>query len=98
MSATDPTFYERADAHIQLSNAQLAASSGPAVAASMAWATTRFNAWLCANMYKTKDEMARHRDEAIAALSEHYTQQLRENFDDYIENFDTYLNPVVAAR
>jgi hypothetical protein len=94
----DNAFYERADAHIHLSNDQLRIADGPSVAASMTFGAARFNAWMCANMYATKEEMARRRDEAIAQLVEHYTGQLRENFDNYIESYDSYVKPGTVTR
>ena len=98
MPVADEAFFQRADAHIELSNAQLSGAGGPDVAASMSWGTARFNTWLCANMMGSKAEMARRRDEAIAQLTEHYTQQLRAHFDNYIEEFDTYMRPGTITR
>lgn len=98
MPTPDTTFYKRADAHIELSNQQLEQTPGPAVGASMSWSAARFNTWLCANMYGTKAEMVRRRDEAIAQLTEHYAQQLRENFDNYIDHFETYVAPGTITR
>lgn len=98
MPAADEAFFKRADAHIELSNAQLSGAAGPDVAASMTWGAARFNTWLCANMLGSKDEMARRRDEAIAQLTDHYAQQLRAHFDNYIEEFDTYMRPGTITR
>ena len=98
MAAPDNAFYERADDHIRLSNDQMKTAQGPSVGASMTFGSARFNTWLCANQYGTKDEMARRRDEAIRMLTDHYAEQLRTNFDDYIENFDKYVRPGVVTR
>ncbi|MEI9906355.1 MAG: DUF3144 domain-containing protein [Asticcacaulis sp.] len=82
----DPTFYERADDHINLANRQAESVPGPRVAASLSFATARFNAWLCANMYGSAAEMQRQRDDAIARLTEHYNQMLKDSFDDFIRD------------
>lgn len=42
----DTKFFERADAHIHLSNAQLADINPDKVSASMMYATARFNAYM----------------------------------------------------
>ncbi len=94
----DPTFYERSDAHIRLANQQQESVAGPRVAASMSFATARFNTWLCANMYGSADEMRRRRDEAIGQLTDHYNQMLKDNFDQFIKDYDTYVRPDAAAR
>ena len=98
MPVADEAFFKRADAHIELSNEQLQSAAGPQVAASMSWGTARFNTWLCANMFGSKEEMTRRRDEAIAQLTEHYAEQLRSHFDNYIEEFDTYMKPGTITR
>ncbi len=87
----DPNFSVRTDAHIDLANAQLKEAPGPLVAASMSFATARFNAWLCANMYRTPEEMKRMRETAIAQLTEHYNNMLQDNFDAAIANFKDYV-------
>jgi hypothetical protein len=94
----EPTFYERADDHIRLSNDQLRMAPGPDVASSMTFGSARFNTWLLANQYGSKEELTRRRDEAIRLLADHYAEQLATNFDDYIENFDKYVRPGVITR
>ncbi len=89
----DPTFFERADAHIGLANQQATTIAGPRVAASMSFATARYNAYLCANMYGNAAEMQRQREDAIRRLTEHYNKMLQDSFDDFITNFDTYSRP-----
>ena len=89
----DPTFTQRADAHIDLANNQFKDTPGPRVAASMSFATARFNAFLCARMFGSADEMQRQRDDAIRQLSEHYNQMLQDGFDDFIKNYDAYSQP-----
>ncbi len=98
MPVDEDAFFKRADAHIDLSNAQLSEAGGPDVAASMGWGTARFNTWMCANIVGTKAEMARRKEEMIAQLVEHYTHQLRAHFDNYIEEFDTFTRPGTITR
>ncbi len=98
MSVPEPAFFERADAHINLCNEQLKTAPGPAVGASATFGAARFNTWLCAEMYGSKDVMVQMKDQAIAQLIEHYAEQLRENFEVYIRDFDTLVQPGAAAR
>ena len=87
----DPNFSVRTDAFIDLANSQLPGAPGPLVAASMSYATARFNAWLCANLYRTPEEMTRMRPEAIRLLTEHYNQMLEDSFDAALTNFKAYV-------
>jgi hypothetical protein len=90
----DGTFYDRADAHIHLSNDQLAEADGRGkVSASMMYGTARFNAWVSACGFESGEQMAAQRTETIKYFCEQYRRMLEENLDDYIENFDKYLRP-----
>ena len=62
MQAVDDEFYERADAHIHLSNDQVneKATIGK-VSASNMYATARFNAWVSACGWNDGKEMAKAR-------------------------------------
>ena len=89
---TDPKFYERADAHIQLSNDQLAQVDSPGkVSASMMYAITRFNAWVSACGFSSGEQMAAAREETLKYFCEQYRLMLEENIDDYISNFAKYM-------
>lgn len=94
----DPAFFERADAFIDLANAQLQKTQGSRVSASMAFGSARFNAWLCGNMYGSRANMAQMKDQAVAGLTEHYRQMLNDSFDEFIANFDDYIKPGVVTR
>ena len=87
----DEHFYERADAHIHLSNDQLKDEEKGKVSASMMYATARFNAWLSASEHSYGELMAESRDEIIKYFVEQYRLALEENIDDYINNFDSYM-------
>ncbi|MEZ8127623.1 DUF3144 domain-containing protein [Enterovibrio norvegicus] len=92
MSNVDNEFYDRADAHIRLSNEHISEeiSKGKA-SASMMYATSRFNAWVSASGWQTSEEMNAEKEETIAYFVEQYKAMLEENLSDYIENFDSYM-------
>lgn len=88
----DDKFYERADAHIHLSNDQIGDVTSGKVSASMMYATARFNAWLSACGFSDAKAMQDLRDENIEYFVDQYRKMLIENIDDYIDNFDSYMN------
>ena len=87
----DDKFFERADAHITLSNEQARDETRGKVSASMMYATARFNAWVGASNCGSGDELASARDEAIEYFVGQYREMLTENLDAYIKNFDEYM-------
>ena len=89
---TDSKFYERADAHIHLSNQQLGEVSGGRVSASMMYSAARFNAWFNASGCHSSEEMAAAKNETMEYFSTQYRKALEENLDDYIANFDQYMS------
>ena len=86
----DPTFYDRADAHIRLSNDQIEDIGAGKVSASMMYATARFNAYVSWLGFTKASEMAKARDEIVEYFVEQYQVMLQENVDDYIRNFERY--------
>ncbi len=89
----DEKFYDRADAHINLSNSQRDDTSDGKVSASMMYATARFNAWVSACGPESGDELAEHKEETIEYFVAEYRKMLEENIDDYIGNFERYMKP-----
>ena len=89
----DDKFYDRADAHIHLSNSQRDDVSRGKVSASMMYATARFNAWVSACGPDSGEELAGQRDEAVDYFVKQFRSMLEENLDDYIRNFDSYMKP-----
>lgn len=89
----DKAFYDRADAHIDLSNTQTADADRGSVSASMMFATARFNAWLSASSFQSGEQMAEKRGEAINYFVAQYKMMLQENLDEYINNFERYMQP-----
>ncbi|KTB61737.1 DUF3144 domain-containing protein [Pseudomonas allii] len=90
--AIDPTFYDRADAHIELSNQQLQTHENLGqVSASMMFGTTRFNAWASARNFKSGAQMADAREAMLKYFCDQYRMMLEDNLDDHINNFDRYM-------
>lgn len=87
----DPEFFQRTDAHIALANSQLSETTGPGrVSASLLYSAARFNAWVSATGFDSGAEMAQQREETVAYFVREYTHMLRENLDDYIQQFERY--------
>ena len=89
----DDAFYERADAHIHLSNDQAEEASREMVNASMLFAAARFSAFISAGGFASGEAMASKRDETIEYFVSGFRQMLEGNVDAYIKNFDTYMKP-----
>lgn len=90
---TDESFYDRADAHIDLSNTQLQQVQDLGkVSASMMFGTTRFNAWVSARNFKSGEEMAQAREAMLKYFCEQYRMMLEDNLDDHINNFSAYMD------
>ena len=88
----DEKFYERADAHINLSNNQLKETGLIKVNDSMMYALVRFNAWVSANGFDSAQEMSDARDGIIEYFTAQYRTMLEENVDNYIANFDKFMD------
>ncbi|NOT69277.1 MAG: DUF3144 domain-containing protein [Methylophilaceae bacterium] len=87
----DQAFYDRADAHIHLSNEQMKEAIPGEVSASMLFSSARFNTWLTAAGVESGAELAAKRDENVAYSVEQYRLALLENMDNYIEYFNQYM-------
>jgi len=90
-SDVDPEFYDRADAHIHLSNEQLGKATRGKVSASMLYGAARFNAWVSACGFDSGDAMRERKTETIAYFVEQYSKMLEDNFDDYAASFERYM-------
>ena len=90
----DPQFFDRADAVIRLANEQLADANRGQVSASSLYAASRFNAWVATSACPTVEDARRSRDEILEYFTRQYRAMLKENLDDYIENFHTYVKPI----
>lgn len=89
----DDAFYQRADAHIHLSNDQLNGAAREMVNASMLFASARFCAWLSAGGYTSGEVMAAKKQEIADYFVDGFRQMLEGNLDAYIRNFDAYMKP-----
>jgi len=87
----DEDFYNRADAHIRLSNDQCDEAGRGRVSASMLYATARFNAWLSAIQAGSQAQMEQDKVQIVGYFVTQYTAMLVENLDDYIANYAAYL-------
>ena len=90
-STVDANFYERADAHIHLSNDQIGEVGRGKVSASMMYGTARFNSWVTACESGSQAAMSDSREKTIEYFTKQYRAMLEENLDDYIANFDQYM-------
>ena len=87
----DDSFYDRADAHIELSNEHLKQVEDLGkVSASMMFGTTRFNAWVSARNFKSGAEMGQAREAMLKYFCDQYRMMLEDNLDDHINNFAAY--------
>ena len=93
MADVDEQFYDRADAHIHLSNAQLRESTMGKVSASMMYATARFNAWVSACGFTNAEQMKAEREATLQYFCEQYRKMLEDNLDDYIAHHARYMKP-----
>jgi len=92
MQETDEGFYERADAHIHLSNNQVTDDiTRGKVSSSFMYSVARYNAWVSACGWENAKEMNKAKEETVEYFSAEFRKMLEENLDDYIENFDTYM-------
>jgi hypothetical protein len=90
---SDDTFIERADAHIFLSNEQIAQGvSAGKVSSSNMYATARFNAWFSATSCEDAADLKAGKEEITNYFVAEYKKMLEENLDNYIKHFDEYLN------
>lgn len=87
----DPTFFDRADSFIHLANKHNSKISRGKVSASLMYGSARFQAWNAATWAESSAEMKSQRDETIQYFVEQYRTMLEEHLDDYIENFDKYM-------
>lgn len=88
---TDDTFYDRADAHIELANAQCADAGQGKVSASFLYGAARFNTFIAAINAGSGEAMRTRRAEIIEQYTAEYRRMLEHHFSDYIENYDDYL-------
>ena len=86
-------FLKRADAHIALANEQMVDGlKAGDISASFMYGAARFNAWMAAASFETKEDMEREKDKAIEYFMKEYQLALEDHFDNHIEHFDFTQN------
>lgn len=88
----DAGFWDRADSFIELANGYCEKDEMGKVSASLLYAAARFNAFVVAYSAKSVDEIRGDKQAAIKYFSGQYERMLEENLEDYIANFETYMN------
>jgi hypothetical protein len=88
----DDKFFDRADAHINLSNDQMKGMERGKVSASMMYALARFNAWVSACGFESAEQMSETRGEIIDYYTTQYRKMLEDNIDDYVAHFSKYMD------
>jgi len=87
----DKEFYEIADAFIAVANSNTGKVDQGKVSATFLYGAARFNTFLVAAASGSADELASRKKEAIKYFMAEYEKMLEEHFEDYIENYDTYI-------
>lgn len=91
MADVDAHFYDRADALIELANAQLAGASRAQVGDSFLYAAARFHAWSGACGQDSAAAMAGAKAQLLEHFIDQYRAMLEANLDDYVLHFDQYM-------
>lgn len=90
----DENFFQRADEYINLANTHLQDKITPGlVTNSMMFASSRFNAWVAAAGFKNSEEMQDNKEEIIEYFTNQYKLMLEDNYNNYVQNFDSYMKP-----
>ena len=88
----DNAFYDRVDAHIHMSNDQKKSAAAEGVNASMLYASARFCAWLSASRFGAAGALEAKKQETVDYFVNGFRQFLEGNIDDYIKNFDRFMD------
>lgn len=92
MSERDPQFFDRADAFIRLANEQMEKGTDAGqISASFMYGLARYSAWFSASGWKNGNDMADAKAETLAFFVNEYRKMLELNLDDYISNFEQYI-------
>ncbi len=92
MHDKDEGFYDRADAHIHLSNDQVTKDiERGKVSASFLYGAARYNAYISATGCESRDEMISAKEKAIHYFVSEYRKMFEEHYDNYIENYEQYM-------
>ena len=89
----DQQFWDIADRIIGTANEQCDIASRTKVSAAMLFAAARFNTFVVAAAATSGQDLATRRDEIVRYLTEQYQAMLRDNLDEYAQNFARYVTP-----
>lgn len=85
-------FFDRADAVIALANRQVGQGQPHGdVSASTLYAAARFNAFTTAAAHRSAQGLAADKAEVLEYFTAQYRAMLEEHLDDYVTNFDRYV-------
>lgn len=85
-------FFQRVDAFINLANSQLGQDSHSGqVGASLLYAATRYSASVASIGFNNSDDFENEKQQIIEFYSKQFKQMLNDNLDDYVKNFDAYV-------
>ena len=87
----DEQFFNMADGYIKLANDQCDDEKSGKVSMAMQFAVARFNAFIFASMCESPEEFEKDRDTAIKYFVSQYEEALKENLDDYQNNYTEYM-------
>jgi hypothetical protein len=86
----DAGFWDRADAHIDLANKHCDGVPAGKVSASLLFGAARFNAFVVASQMRSAADLKARKVEALEYFTGEFRKMLKDNLDDYIENFGKY--------
>jgi hypothetical protein len=86
-----PEFWNRANALINLANAQCDAAHPNEVAASTMYAASRFNAFIVAKSTGSAENMKQEKERVLEYFTDQFRKMMESNLDDFTENFENYM-------
>ena len=93
MDSKNNGFLKRADAHIALANEQMSENlTQGEISASFMYGAARFNAWIAACSFESKEDMEEAKVETIEYFIKEYKLALEEHLNHHIDHFDFSQN------
>jgi len=90
----DQAFWNRVNALINVANDQCDSADPNHVTASTMYAAARFNAFIVANSTGSGENMKLEKERALDHFTEQFRLMMAENLDDFIANFDRYMEQI----
>ena len=87
----DKEFWDRAEAIIAVANEQSSSVPASDVSASLIYAAARFNSYVVASMSTDVENLKKDKQKAVAYFSKQFRKMLAANIDDYINNYNDYI-------